>query len=353
MWGAFAAAAASGVVLLGALAAVDALSWTAAVVLAALWCIGLGVVGTGLLLRRIAVQTRRLHRRLERHARNSADAIFRDRVELVGRIADVANRVDATESTLDELRQRDLPKLGADVVQRVERRQDRRFVKLTEHVARQGRDDYEQQVAWQELREFVRPGSFMPALRGWAASPDVLRLVVDAIRARHPKLVVECGSGASSVWLGYALRRAGGGRLVALEHDERYADLTRRMLADHDLDDIVEIRHAPLRDWVPTDPDAPNPSGQPWYDLAAVCDLNDIDLLFVDGPPHFTATEARYPAGPALLPRCSASAVVVLDDTSRHDEQALSGRWLAATPGLVCDEVPVEKGARVFTWREH
>ncbi|RNL82139.1 class I SAM-dependent methyltransferase [Halostreptopolyspora alba] len=276
--------------------------------------------------------------------------MVRDRVELLDRIATVAARVEDTRSVLDELRRDDLPELGADIVQRVEDRQDRRFASLTKHVSRQGRDDYEQQVAWRELREFVRAGPFMPALRGWAASPDVLRLVVRAIRERPRTLVVECGSGASSVWLGYALRRAGGGRLVALEHDERYADLTRRMVAEHELGDIVEIRHAPLREWVPEEPDAPNPSGQPWYDPRAVADLVDIDLLFVDGPPYFTAAEARYPAGPVLLPRCRDSAVVVLDDTSRADERAVSDRWLSANPGLVCEEVPVEKGAHVFTW---
>lgn len=351
MWGALAGVAACGVALFGGLAAAGVLAWTAAAQLAATWLVGLGVVGLGILLRRVAITTRQLHRALQRHERDSTDVMARDRAELLDRIAAVADRVEDTRASLDELRQRDLPELGSGVVQRVEDRQSERFATLTEHVSRQGRDDYEQQIAWRELREFVRADPFMPALRGWAASPDVLRLVVRAIRARPRKLVVECGSGASSVWLGYALRQAGGGRLVALEHDERYADLTRHMTAEHGLDDIVEVRNAPLHTWVPEEPDAPNPSGQPWYDRGAVADLVDIDLLFVDGPPYFTAAEARYPAGPVLLPRCSANAVVVLDDTSRADERAVSDRWLSANPDLVCDEVPVEKGAHVFTWR--
>ncbi len=353
LWGALTGAAAGGVLLCGGFAVAGALTWASASQLAGLWILGLGMVGIGVLLRRVTIQIRQLNQVLEWHIRQSTGAMVRDRGELLERMGALADRVADTGATLDRVRDHDLRALGSDVVQRVEDRQERRFARLADHVTRQGRHDYEQQVAWQELREYARPGPFMPALRGWAASPDVLRLVVATLRANPPKLVVECGSGASSVWLGYALRRSGGGRLVALEHDERYADLTRRMVAEHHLADTVEVRHAPMRDWVPDDLDSPNPSGQPWYDPDALADLADIDLLFVDGPPHFTAVEARYPAGPVLLPRCSADAVIVLDDTTRPDEQAVIGRWLAANPGLVCEEMPAEKGAHVFTWNGH
>ncbi|MFC3998826.1 class I SAM-dependent methyltransferase [Nocardiopsis sediminis] len=221
------------------------------------------------------------------------------------------------------------------------------FDRLTDHVTARGRADYEQQVAWQELRDYLKPGPFMPALRDWAASPDVLRLLVEQIRDRAPKLVVECGSGASSVWLGYALRRAGAGRLVAIEHDERYAALSRDLVASHGLSDIVEVRVAPLRDWSHPGDDAP---AQRWYDTDALTDLKDIDLLFVDGPPARTGPQARYPAGPVLLPRCSTDAVVVIDDTIRADEREIGDRWLAENPDLRrVRRVALEKGADVFT----
>ncbi|WP_046472187.1 class I SAM-dependent methyltransferase [Allosalinactinospora lopnorensis] len=344
LWAVFAALGACGVALVGGLAVAGMLAWVEALQLAALGILGLGAAGLGVLLRRCAIQMHRLRRAIEDCARGVPEALGADRTE-------VLDRVEATRAALAELRRRELPGLAADIARQVEDGQGRRFAKLTEHVSRQGRNDYEQQVAWQELREFLRPGPFMPALRGWAASPDVLRVVVGAVRRHPPELVVECGSGASSVWLGYALRRAGTGRLVALEHDERYAELSGRLVLEHGLDDIVEIRHAPLRNWTPSAADAPDPSGQPWYTLDAVADLEGIDLLFVDGPPHFTATEARYPAGPVLLPRCSAGAVVVLDDTIRAEERAVSDRWLAAIPGLVREEVAAEKGAHVFSWR--
>ncbi|MFC4561629.1 class I SAM-dependent methyltransferase [Nocardiopsis mangrovi] len=222
-----------------------------------------------------------------------------------------------------------------------------RFERLTAHVTAQGRADYEQQVAWQELRDYLKPGPFMPALRDWAASPDILRLLVEQIRDRAPKLVVECGSGASSVWLGYALRRAGSGRLVAIEHDERYAALSRDLVAAHGLSDIVEVRLAPLRDW---SPQGDGTDAQRWYDVDALADLKGIDLLFVDGPPARTGPQARYPAVPVLLPRCSTDAVVVIDDTIRTDEQEIGDRWVAEHPDLRrVRRVALEKGADVFT----
>ena len=93
----------------------------------------------------------------------------------------------------------------------------------------------------------------------------------------------------------YALRRAGRGRLVALEHDARYAELSRALVTAHGLDDVVEVRLTPLID---------QPVGgatQRWYDTTALDDLDGIGELFVDGPPGETVPSARYPAIPLLL----------------------------------------------------
>jgi len=211
-------------------------------------------------------------------------------------------------------------------------------------VATRGIADYEQFVAWTELQRHLAPADFMPPLRSWAASPDVLRVLARAIDAAKPDLVVECGSGASSIWLGYALRRAGRGRLVALEHDEHYAALSRALVSAYELDDVVEVRYAPL-----TEQSAGRASTQPWYDPAAIDDLSGIGVLFIDGPPDHVAPMARYPAIPLLLDRCAPDATIVLDDAARAEERAIGDRWLAEHPELQRRSVPAEKGADVFT----
>ena len=179
-----------------------------------------------------------------------------------------------------------------------------------------------------DLYSLLRPRAPMPRLRGWPASPDVIHTLVDAIWAGRPELVVECGSGASSVWLGYAVERIGTGRVVALEHHPMYAERSRAIVRMHGLHRHVEVRRAPLRRWTA------HGERFRWYSRAAVRDLTGIGVLFVDGPPGDTGPLARYPAMPELLPRCAADAVIVLDDADRPDELAISDRWLAEFPEL-------------------
>jgi hypothetical protein len=54
---------------------------------------------------------------------------------------------------------------------------------------------------------------------------------------------------------------------------------------------------------------------------------------------------------PLLLPRCADDAVIVLDDSERKEETALSDRWLAECPELERSILRFEKGAHVFTRR--
>jgi predicted O-methyltransferase YrrM len=225
------------------------------------------------------------------------------------------------------------------------------LVKLADHVGtareRVSQDvltAYRQLEAMVDLRALLSPRAPLPPLRGWALSPDALRLVMREVFARQPQLIVECGSGSSSVWLGYTVQRLGIGRVVALEHDERFLSLTRDLLLAHGLDDVVEIRHAPLSPW-----DGGTGSGvQPWYDVGAVEDLDKIGLLLVDGPPATLGEAARYPALPALLPKCADHALIVLDDTVRAQESEISDRWLAEHPELRRTVHEFEKGLHLF-----
>lgn len=313
--------------VLGALAV---LSWAEAVIATAVLLLGVLVCALGAGLWLLQRSVRALATAVSGHTRKVTEVLGQDRLE-------ITRSLDGVGERLTRLQDHALPKASREI-QRA--------------VTVQGRHDYEQQVAWAELRAYLDVAPFMPPLRGWAASPDVLRLLVRLIDRHRPELVVECGSGASSVWIGYALRRAGTGRLVAVEHEARYAELSRDLVAAHGLDDVVEVRHAPLTEvkaeLAGTEPDGPVESAPLWYDLSRLNDLDRIGLLFVDGPPQATGEQARHPAVPALLPRCTADAVVVLDDADRPDERALGDRWIAEHR-LHRTEEPAEKGAHVFT----
>jgi predicted O-methyltransferase YrrM len=202
---------------------------------------------------------------------------------------------------------------------------------------------YQQVEAVIDLRELIRPRAPMPGLRHWALSPDALRLVIRTMFDRRPRLVVECGSGSSSIWLGYAAEHLGTGRIVSLEHDERFANTSRDLVRAHGLEDIVEIRYAPLTPWRAAE------DSQPWYDIGAIGDLTEIDLIIVDGPPGSTGPSARYPALPVLLPRCAEDAMIVLDDAHRPDETAVSDRWLKENAALTRTEYAFDKHLHTFT----
>lgn len=314
--------------LLGLLGLGDVLTLTLLCLLGA--AVALLALGTLLLQRRVGHLSRSVGTAMETHSRRITEVLGSDRLE-------AARTLGGVREHLTDLRERALPRVSREI---------------RHAIAVQGREDYEQQVAWTELREYLDTAAFMPPLRGWAASPDVLRVLVRHIDRLRPALVVECGSGASSVWLGYALRRAGGGRLVAVEHDARYAELSRELVTAHGLDDIVEIRHAPLVEisgTTVTVDGRERSTADLWYDTAVFSDLEGIGLVFVDGPPKATGLQARHPAVPVLLPRCTEDVVIVLDDAARPDEQAVGERWLAEHPELHRTEEAAEKGAHVFS----
>ncbi len=185
----------------------------------------------------------------------------------------------------------------------------------------------------------------LPASRGWPASPDLLLLLVDLVDRHRPTLVVECGSGLSTLCLALAMRRQGiDGRVVALEHLEQYAEQTRELLRRHGVDDIAEVRSAPL------EPVEIGDVAVDWYARSAWEDLRDVQLLFVDGPPGSLSPLSRYPSIPFFVDRLTPGSHVVLDDYRREKERDVVARWQAEYGDrLTLEKVPLEKGAALLT----
>jgi hypothetical protein len=206
-----------------------------------------------------------------------------------------------------------------------------------------GNRDFRQVEALMGLHSLIQVRAPLPPSRGWAASPDILLHLVSLVLERRPRVVVELGGGLSTVWLAYAMETVGeGGRILSLDHDARFADTTRALLAAHVLERVAEVRHAPLKD-IELDGEL-----WPWYDLAALADVKSCDLLVVDGPPAATRDRARYPAIPILASTLSDSAIVVLDDYVRQDEKDIVSQWCERDPRWQVDVFQYEKGAAVL-----
>lgn len=164
--------------------------------------------------------------------------------------------------------------------------------------------------------------ALLPAPVGFAMNPRSLAHLVDLVERAEPRTVLELGSGASTVWLGYLLERQRGAKVVSIDHLDHYAAVTRAEIDRHGLDSVVDIRVAPLV--VP-----PAEVGDtPWYDASKFDDVDGIDLLVVDGPPQSTGPRARMAAMRVLHERLSPDALVVLDNADRDDEREVLEAWM-------------------------
>jgi len=205
------------------------------------------------------------------------------------------------------------------------------------------RQTFRQLEALQNLSTLLPATDVLPATRGWAASPDLLVVLVDLVITGRPSLIVECGSGASTLWLALAMRRFEiDGRIIALDHDPVFGGKTRGLLARHDVGDLAEVRDAPLESF------SLDGETYSWYARRAWEDLTGIDLLFVDGPPATTGHQARYPALPLLSGSLSPVVTVVLDDLVVPDMQKVLRLWLDAYPDFGSEILPLEKQAAVL-----
>lgn len=181
--------------------------------------------------------------------------------------------------------------------------------------------------ALNQLMAQFRPVEPLPAVAGWAMSPSGLLWLTRHVLHSRPSLVVECGSGTSTLWTAMALREAGQGKLITFEHKEEFATQTRNKLSEHGLTGWAEVIDAPLES-------VETPRGTfDWYSQRNLLQ-GPIDLLMVDGPPGNTGPNARYPALPVLCDYMSDGAVVVVDDMHRKDEQRAVANWLREIEGL-------------------
>lgn len=184
----------------------------------------------------------------------------------------------------------------------------------------------------------------LPPLRGWATSPDVLLRLHAHIMATKPGVIVEFGSGASTLVIADALRQNGTGKLVSIEHSDYYGAQTFATLEAEQLQGWVDLRIGDLAAWEGdhlNPQDAEKPSR--WYPLSLLEGVENVDLLWVDGPPGATCLYSRYPALPALADKLSPNAEVWMDDTIRQEEKDVCERW-AADYGFELEYFPLEKG---------
>ena len=204
---------------------------------------------------------------------------------------------------------------------------------LKEHVWH----SYRQSEALQQLFALLKFSAPIPPTRSWAASPDLLLTIAELVQKRKPRLVVELGSGVSTL----IVAKAGARKVIGIDNSAEFAMKTREMLKAHKVRG-VEVRVAPLK---------AHASGVDWYDTAKLKDLKKIDMLIIDGPPGSKNSDARKPALKELLAKLSPNVVVVIDDVNRIGERELAEAFAKALPRHTLSILNHEKGTAVLSIR--
>ena len=178
----------------------------------------------------------------------------------------------------------------------------------------------------------------LPPFGGWSASADILTLVAEHALQKKPQVVVEFGSGLSTLVIARCLQLNGTGRLVTYEHDKEFASATRQRVDALGLS--VDIRVVELS--------AAEPLGYAglWYATGEVPD--GIDLLIIDGPPSQIHPETRGAAA-ALFTSLSSRGTIILDDAARPGEKAIAERWRREFNNISFRYLGTEKGTLVGT----
>jgi predicted O-methyltransferase YrrM len=196
---------------------------------------------------------------------------------------------------------------------------------------------YYQSEAYAQLMHLLDLKSSVPPTRGWAASPDLLLTIYETVKKINPSLVVELGSGVSTL----VAAKSGAKKVVSLDGSKEYAAKTRELIKEHRVRG-VDVRFAALLPYV---------NGLTWYDVSVIKDLKKIDLLIVDGPPGNNNPESRYPALKEFKDKLSSRAVVILDDVNREGERKLAEDFAAALPNHELVILNHEKGAAIISPR--
>ena len=100
-----------------------------------------------------------------------------------------------------------------------------------------------QQYALTQVRPLL--GEIPAELGGWAADAVLVQHAARLVADVRPRLVLECGSGSSTIAIARCLKTLGG-RVLSLEHNPEFARKTIETLRVLELNDVARVVTAPL-----------------------------------------------------------------------------------------------------------
>lgn len=199
----------------------------------------------------------------------------------------------------------------------------------------------QQLEAFMGVQNFINYGERLPGMHGWPISPDFALYLIELIECNNYDLILEFGSGTSTVIIAKTLKRLSERNneekavvQIAFEHLKNYYTKTLADLSQSNLAHNVELELSPLIPYT-----AINGITYQYYDCESKLADTAVKiqeegktvkvLVIVDGPPGTTGVHARFPAVPLVLRHLKDAVIdVVLDDYKRNDEKEVAQMWL-------------------------
>ena len=207
-------------------------------------------------------------------------------------------------------------------------------------ILRKNNDNYYQVESLLSIYSQLKFQASIPTTRGMAASPDFLKLIMETIISNKPELIVELGSGTSTIIAAKTLEKLKSGFLLSIDHDAKFAEQTRQRITLETLEKYSKVITSELKDITV------NGESYNWYDTSFLEKIErKIELLIVDGPPRIINKNARFPAIPLLKKYFTDDTVILLDDGMRKDEQNTVKLWLKELDKFKAEYFNTEKGA--------
>ncbi|NLT72663.1 MAG: class I SAM-dependent methyltransferase [Chloroflexi bacterium] len=162
-----------------------------------------------------------------------------------------------------------------------------------------------------------------------------LDAVVSHAMLTDARVIVECGSGVSTLMLGNLLKTRQAGHLYALEEDELWHRHMAELVSAQGLGQYVDVVHAPI--------------AEGWYSTSVaetvLARAPHVDLLLVDGP-QTKAGQSRHDALRFFRGALDATSTVMLHDVNRAEEREVLTRWIGADAVKVDRILGEEAGGR-------
>ena len=176
---------------------------------------------------------------------------------------------------------------------------------------------YERVAAAVQIQGALNGLPIVRPMPGWALSSDAIVQILCDLQERSSPVLVEFGSGQSTVIFAAWFRARGSGRFVSFEHDAAHAEAIGRQLDAAKLAAHVELKLIPLADRAAVD-------GLPASKSYALPDtFPGFDVAVVDGPSYFFGESTRYHPLAWSIDLLNPGGAAYLDDTNRPQEKRI------------------------------